>query len=405
MRNCYIFSLAFLMIMSVHGFSQTGRDYCGEDRFLQPVFEEVSIERDFVYGRNTTLSGKEKILHLDIYAPKGDALSLRPLIVMAHGGAFVSGDREQVAELCLEFARRGYVVANMEYRLIDKLVTDSTGMFRGVVMAIHDMRAAVRYFREDADRGNRHKVDTTLIFAAGASAGAIMASHLGILDPGDKIPGFMEEIMDEYGGFEGNSSDNTGYSSAVHGVLNYSGALMRTEWMDADDAPVYSAHDEFDPTVPCDYNKSNIIPFPVFIYGSCAMKTVADRVGLHNQLYLVEGSDDHVGYFRQEESSREVVEESAAFLKSIFCQSTGIPGPESLSAALSVYPNPFVDEIHLRVDAPVLRVSILNLQGQLLDQVSRPAGNRLALGHLDRGLYLLRIETAGGTLTQKILKQ
>ncbi len=199
---------------------------CDGNRYLNQIFTSVDSVKDVQYGQASTLGGKTQNLLMDIYEPLGDTLVLRPLIIMAHGGSFISGDRTQTAEFCIDFAKRGYVCANIEYRLIDFWLTDSIGMAEAVVMAINDMRAAVRYFREDAANSNKYGITSDHIFVAGVSAGAIMANHLGFLDPGDEIPGYLQAIFVKHGGFEGNSSDNTQYSSEVQGVINYSGGLM-----------------------------------------------------------------------------------------------------------------------------------------------------------------------------------
>ena len=51
---------------------------------------------------------------VDIYQPTGDTMAARPLIILAHGGSFVGGTRNDdvtVDSLCVHFAKRGYVTA------------------------------------------------------------------------------------------------------------------------------------------------------------------------------------------------------------------------------------------------------------------------------------------------------
>jgi len=378
---------------------------CDSDRYLEQVFDEVEVQYDLSYGQNLSLAGTPQELLMDIYTPRGDTARHRPLVVMAHGGAFISGDRSDTEAFCTDFARRGYVVANMSYRLIDQFFLDSIGMFRAVLMAVHDMRAVVRFMKQSYVQGNGHGIDTSYIFAAGGSAGAIMASHLGFWDPEDEVPPYMQEIINEQGGFEGNSNPITAFQSRVRGVLNYSGALMRSSWIDEGDVPLYSAHDDLDPTVPCSYGTSNVIPFPVYMYGSCAMKEAADQAGLRNQLYLVQHSSGHVSYVDQEESRNQVYRESAAFLKSILCQSVDVKEPVSLSAHMALaYPNPFHDVLHLPASSPLLELRIYNATGQLLLQRKHPSAGPMDLSHLPRGIYLIHLRTPEGKQAQKVLK-
>ena len=397
-----------LALIFLASYSMMAQDpACDGNRYLNKVFSGVDTVKDVRYGQATTLGGKSQDLLMDIYSPRGDDAGLRPLVIMAHGGSFVGGDRSQTAEFCNDFALRGYVVANMEYRLIDALFLDSIGMFEAVIMAINDMRAAVRFFKEDAENENTYKIAGESVFVAGISAGAIMASHVGFLDPMDEVPGYIQSIIDKHGGFEGNSSENSQYSSEVQGVLNYSGGLMRSSWIDSDDAPVYSAHDDMDPTVPCTYNSISILPFPVFVYGSCDIKSAADVMKISNQLYLVPNSTGHVSYFKNDSTKGPILQESAAFLKSVYCgETTGGSGEFSKNdPGASVHPNPFSDILHINTESEIQAISVYNLMGQRFRDKGILPGNQLDLGNLPAGIYLIRVKTPQGTSIIRAVKK
>ena len=400
MKKCLPLLIALLLLVP----ALRAQD-CDGMRFDHPVFEDLTTTSNIPYGRATTVGGKNQVLLMDVYEPAGDTMKARPLIVLAHGGAFVTGDRTQTAELCEEFAMRGYVVANIAYRLIDKILLDSTGLHGAAMMSVMDMRAAIRYFREDAHKDNQFKVDTSLIFAAGISAGGIMASQVGYLDREDDIPTHIQKIIDNLGGFEGNSSYNTKYTSAVHGVLNYSGALLRVGWIDADDPPLYSAHDDMDNVVPCAYGNSDLIPFPLYLYGSCAMTTHAETIGISNQLHLISNSSKHVSYFKESGPAQLVIDESASFLKSIICSATGIEPALSASAArASVYPNPFESRVSIDYPGQIRGISVFDIRGTLVWQLRNPDSKDLELGHLPGGLYIFQIESPEGNIMLKVLK-
>lgn len=377
---------------------------CDGNRYLNEVFVDVDSTKDVQYGQATTMAGKAQALLLDIYEPHGDDALVRPLIILAHGGSFISGDRSQTAELSTDFAKMGYVCANIEYRLLDSWVSDSTGMFEVVIMAINDMRAAVRYFKEDAANANTYRIDPESVFVAGVSAGAIMASHLGFLDPQDELPDYIKSIMEKHGGFEGNSSNNTQYKSNVQGTLNYSGGLLQISLVDKDDAPVYSAHDDMDPVVPCSYNTSNAVPFPVYIYGSCDITTAASQVNISNDLYMVPNSTGHVSYFYEEDSKKQVIQESGAFLEAIICNQTSSFQGKMAKPNISVYPNPFKDILYFSAEERVRSVTVTNLMGQVFLEQANPGSNHLDLSHLPGGLYLIRMETEEGTSIIKAVK-
>ncbi len=56
---------------------------------------------------------------LDVYRPKNESGTL-PVIVSAHGGGFVYGDKEVYQFYCMDLAKRGFVVVNFNYRLAPK---------------------------------------------------------------------------------------------------------------------------------------------------------------------------------------------------------------------------------------------------------------------------------------------
>jgi hypothetical protein len=403
MNKIKIFVLAFFLVSLSMEAQQLD---CTGGRYTDHIFSEVSVIKDLQYGEATSMAGKSQALLLDYYEPLGDNLEERPLVIIAHGGSFVNGDRSQTVEFCVDFAKRGYVCANIEYRLLDMLVLDSIGLTEAIFMAINDMRAAVRYFREDASNSKGYGISSDHIYVAGISAGAIMASHVAFLDTLDQVPEYMQTIMDKHGGFEGNSSENTQYSSEVDGVLNYSGALLRSQWIDGDDVPVYSTHDDLDQTVPCIYSTSNFIPFPFYMHGSCAMKTVADQMNLTNQLYLVSNSTGHLSYFLNDSTKNIVLDESAAFLSSIICEGTTHVSEEIgiNHSEISVYPNPFRDILNIQSEAKIQEITVTGITGQIFLQTDQSSGNKLELSELPSGLYLVRVKTEKGTLLLKVIK-
>lgn len=60
--------------------------------------------------------GKENLL--DIYRP--ETKGVYPIIVNVHGGGYVYGNKEVYKRYCMDLARRGFVVVNINYRLAPK---------------------------------------------------------------------------------------------------------------------------------------------------------------------------------------------------------------------------------------------------------------------------------------------
>ena len=139
-------------------------------RFIDPIFEAIEVHSDVVYGNAMNYQGVSQDLLLDFYEPVGDVAEKRPLIIYAHGGGFTDTNQTKelvhIAAFCDSMARRGYVVASIDYRL-DESISN-----RSVINAMHDMKAAVRYFKKEM---LTYAIDTSLIFVAGESAGAVTA--------------------------------------------------------------------------------------------------------------------------------------------------------------------------------------------------------------------------------------
>lgn len=313
------FYAAFFLACSNAWAQQTG---CNANRFFNKVFDNVTVTTNIQYGQNTTLGGNTMDLLMDIYEPTGDQLEKRPVIVFAHGGGFISGTKEEVAYICEDFAQRGFVTASISYRLLDVPLTDPSIMTNEVVMAIGDMKAAIRYFREDAATENTYMVDPDFIFAGGISAGAIISSNLGYLDSLDSIDGALLGIINGHGGLEGNSSTNTQYSSAVQGVLNYAGSIASNAFIDADDPPLYSFHNEFDDVVFCGVGSTG--------FGSCSMHAAADAVGIKNKFFFYSESAGHVLW-----PYTYVSFESAQFLGEILCDEKPVTIWEATSSGFN----------------------------------------------------------------------
>ena len=150
---------------------------------------------------------------MDIYQPSegGAAQGSRPLLVLAFGGAFHRGSKENdsfevdgrrntaIAEYCEVFARRGFVCASVDYRLVIEdpdpdppgavenpsdiprsrvdQVREQLGyppateemLWRGIEAAANDLDKAVRYLSTNAER---YGIDRRRIAVGGWSAGA-----------------------------------------------------------------------------------------------------------------------------------------------------------------------------------------------------------------------------------------
>ncbi len=256
---------------------------CPAGRYEKDLFRAFT-KKTVEYASNTGWDGERVSLNMDIYTPNNDSAKSRPLVIFAHGGGYVQGTRADMDFSCQQFVKKGYATATIQYRLIPyKYISDPENMKHEIVVAMSDMKAAIRFFRESADKGNPYKIDVDNIFIGGASAGAITALHVGMLDENDVLPPDFKKFVEEEGGLEGNtgSKENRKYSSKVKGVINYSGGLYKDVWVDKDDPPFFSYHGIDDDVVPFEYGiAGQSLPF----YGSGSLKKKADKAGIYNLL-------------------------------------------------------------------------------------------------------------------------
>lgn len=375
---------------------------CNGIRYHNYVFSGVDSTVNVQYGQNVTMNNVPQNLLMNIYEPQLDTVTRRPLIIFIHGGAFVAGDRSEGIGFCLTFALQGYVTATIDYRLIDVPLVDSATVTDGMIKAISDVKAAIRFFVEDAATANNYRIDTNYIFIAGGSAGAITAAQTAYLDPSDNIPPYIMNSINSNGGFTGNSSANTNHTTPIRGVLSYSGGMLRKDWISAGQPPMLSVHDAGDTIVPCGYDRSAAFPFPIYLYGTCAMKTEAVQKGVYDDTLIFPGSG-HGAYFQNNASLTIVLQRTTDFLYNLVCLNTlstnEIPAP----ADFAVYPNPATDELHIDnpANAVIKSIRIYSVSGQLMS-ISNSA--TVSLKDLPEGLYFLLIETEEMTVTRKIIK-
>lgn len=342
MRQLIIITLA--LCMTLNAWAQ--HPSCDGMRYLSPIFPTLNTTLDVQFGSNTTIGGNAIDLKMDIYEPVGDTAVMRPLVILAFGGSFVSGNRQQMADLCEHYAQRGFVAATIDYRLYDGWfipLPDSVDMITVVIQAVSDMKAAIRYFREDAGTVNNYRIDPNFIVVGGASAGGILASHVAYVDSTDNLDPIELNQINNSGGFQGNSSANTQYSSAVQGVLSFSGALHYVHYMSANEPPLFAAHDDGDNVVPYDFGSATFFGFLpiVSMAGSASMHAQANALGIYSDFVSVPGSG-HVSYFQGNSTWRDtVLTASNEFLNTLLCSnSVMVENIPTRSIDAQFYPNP-----------------------------------------------------------------
>ena len=116
----------------------------------------LRIEREIVFTE-----GDGYQTAADLYRPVSEDLC--PVVIMIHGGAWIAGDKWQVADHAKQMARRGFVVMAINYRLSPKHKWPAH---------LDDCFAALRWILEHAEEW---KGDVNRVGTWGYSAGAQLA--------------------------------------------------------------------------------------------------------------------------------------------------------------------------------------------------------------------------------------
>ena len=147
------------------------QNYCNYSEdclFWQIQPEDVLNENNVIYAANVKKYdgfGLVNInLFLDIYYPDIDADEVRPLVIVVHGGGFVTGTRYENTFFAQTLANYGYVVANIDYRTCETLncqgmetfgpcLNNNTGqIMRARYIATLDALTAAEYLITNASR-------------------------------------------------------------------------------------------------------------------------------------------------------------------------------------------------------------------------------------------------------------
>ena len=121
------------------------------------------VRRDIAYREDTGYRGC-----LDFLRPADR--ECRPCVVCIHGGAWMSGSKEDELGICLKLVDAGFAAAAVNYRLTDEAPFPAQ---------IWDVQAAVRFLRHHAEE---LRLDPDRIGATGGSAGGHLACMLALTE-------------------------------------------------------------------------------------------------------------------------------------------------------------------------------------------------------------------------------
>jgi hypothetical protein len=377
--------------------SASAQTECINGRYTDPAyFDSVTVTEAVPFGSNTPVSGGgTETLEMDIYEPYGDTLAERPAVIVAFGGSFIGGTRGDVADLCIRFAKLGYVAVAPDYRVGFFFPNVNTTQL-AVVRCMHDLRGAVRCLRKTVDLdGNPYGIDPDRIIVGGVSAGAIGAIHATYLDQSSEIPSTLYDDTLTIGAVEGNSGWPS-YSSEVMACWSMSGAIGDTSWIQPGDQPLCSIHETGDPTVPYDTQEVSVIGIATGLTasGSSDIHRRMDHVGVPN-CFLSYNEDQHVGYLSYD------TDNSIAFVTDFLANvvwgnnancGTVYAGIEesTTTGSLRPVPNPTSSSFSF-VCEQQCEVTVLDVAGRtMMERRTGPGMVSIDISHLPDGVYQVR---------------
>jgi acetyl esterase/lipase len=208
--------------------------------------QEYKVISDIPYS-NCPNSSKQK---LDIYIPNNN--KPMPCLVWIHGGAWLTGSKDGLAEEIDTLLYQGYVIVSIEYRLSSEAVFPAQ---------IVDCKTAIRFLKEN---GVKYMIDSSRIAVAGSSAGG----HLAALTGTSAYITSLEE--------KGMGSENA--SSRVQAVIDFYGP---TDFLIMDELPE-NCHDpmiHLDPNSP----ESKLL--------GCNIKDCPEKVKIANPITYITRDD------------------------------------------------------------------------------------------------------------------
>lgn len=247
--------------------------------------EQVALVDDVVFATTGTT--------LDLYVPDAalEPCPTRPVLLMVHGGAWVVGQKEWMDARARFHARRGLVVATVDYRkTTSDALCSGDGWDRAAYRAMQDVRAAAQLVVAEADM---YAIDPSAIFLYGNSAGAITTLSLALTDEAAIDTVLASIVADE--GELSSVSLHPELDAPIRAMYTQAGALFEAALL-ASDAPRPSLllmHSEGDASVPYATGGSAVCPgAPLSLVGSSSLRDAVDGPGECVALVQVEG-DTH----------------------------------------------------------------------------------------------------------------
>ncbi len=438
LKKQVILNLCFLLL-PIWTFSQT-TEYCKIGLFGEySYYSDMAIEHilDTTYSINNDYQGNPQQLKLDLHYPNLmiDPLAKRPLVILVHGGGYVSGNKSDLDYYAMKLAKAGYVVANIDYRqgweqgqglCNGDTLQLKNAMYRG----IQDLNAAFFFL---SAKSNELRIDTNQVFLAGQSEGAMIAMHTAFLNQ-TSADSFFTNAFANLGSIYNMANPKDNFLH-IKGIFNWCGAIIDTNMIQGDkNIPILSIHGLLDSVIFINNrNYQNcILPnhsYPM-LHGPKLIYERLKNLGICSQAnYDING--EHCFYPSLEEQNY-IPSKSICFFKNILCgnciteqkdgynfQSCMEEAPLQIESIgelnkIEIYPNPCNENLYINIQFEnkkyrEIKISMIDINGlEVWHQSEKDFSDnfymqRIAIDNkFPKGIYILKIQIESKIYYKKI---
>lgn len=217
--------------------------------------QSVQLHKDIPIGANDGTK-----LSINIALPNTARKTPRPVILMVHGGGFISGDKDSKNAQIQKFAQRGFVSASAMYRFAPEFKFPSQ---------IEDIKLAIRFLKANAAQYN---LDPERIIVSGSSAGSYLAVMIGVTGNSDAFSkhGQYQEQSSSVRAVAAQSAPIADFTLSKYGdsltstrlaghtqpnIEQVLQAMSPKTYLDSNDPPFFLSHGDSDPIIPVDMSR------------------------------------------------------------------------------------------------------------------------------------------------------